>query len=239
MASAASVRFTPSISNRILPGRTTATQWSGAPLPLPIRVSAGFLVTGLSGKRRSHTLPPRLMKRVIATRLASIWRSVIQPGSSTLSPKSPNASSEPRHALPRMRPRCCLRYLTFFGINISRFPVPCFRLERARTGHGLLLLLRGGLLGAEDLAFVDPALHADHTVRGLRFGESVFNVRAQRVQRQTALQVPLRARDLVAVQAARDAHLDAFAAKAQRRIHRLAHRAAEADALLQLQGDVL
>jgi len=63
---------TPSISNNILPGRITATQASGAPLPLPIRVSAGFFVIGLSGNKRIHTLPPRLMKRVIAIRAASI-----------------------------------------------------------------------------------------------------------------------------------------------------------------------
>ena len=77
MASLAMSGVTPSISNSSLPGRTTATQWSGAPLPLPIRVSAGFLVMGLSGNRRSQTLPPRLMKRVMAMRLASIWRSVM------------------------------------------------------------------------------------------------------------------------------------------------------------------
>jgi hypothetical protein len=35
----------------------------------------------LSGKIVIQTLPPRLMWRVIATRLASIWRFVIQPGS--------------------------------------------------------------------------------------------------------------------------------------------------------------
>ena len=34
----------------IVPGLMTATQPSGAPLPLPMRVSAGFLQTGLSGK---------------------------------------------------------------------------------------------------------------------------------------------------------------------------------------------
>ena len=39
---------------------TTATQWSGAPLPEPMRTSAGFLVTGLSGKMRIQILPPRL-----------------------------------------------------------------------------------------------------------------------------------------------------------------------------------
>src|SRR6185312_761084 len=53
------------------------------------------------------------------------------------------------------------------------------------------------------------------------------------------LQVPFGARNLVAVQAAQHADLDALAAEAHRRIHRLAHRAAERDALLQLQRDVL
>src|SRR6516225_6795842 len=102
-------------------GFTTATQRSGAPLPLPIRVSAGFLVNGLSGKVRIHSFPPRLMKRVIATRDASIWRSVIHAFSSAFSPNSPKARLPPRHALPLRRPRCCFLYFTFFGINIGFF----------------------------------------------------------------------------------------------------------------------
>ena len=52
---------TPAISNNTRPGFTTATQYSRAPLPEPIRVSAGFAVTGLSGKILIQTLPPRLM----------------------------------------------------------------------------------------------------------------------------------------------------------------------------------
>src|SRR4051794_2179327 len=119
IAAPAVARSTPSISNRILPGRITATHCSGAPLPLPIRVSAGFFVIGLSGNSRIQTLPPRLIKRVIAIRAASIWRAVIQPQSIAFSPYSPNAIEEPRHALPVIRPRCTLRYLTFFGINIE------------------------------------------------------------------------------------------------------------------------
>jgi len=43
-----------------VPGLTTAAQYSGSPFPFPIRVSAGFLVMGLSGKIRTHTRPPRL-----------------------------------------------------------------------------------------------------------------------------------------------------------------------------------
>ena len=76
------------------------------------------------------------MNRVIATRAASICRSVSQHGSSALSPKSPNDTSDPRHALPAMRPRCCFLNLTFFGINMvtARYPrgPPALRRGRSR-----------------------------------------------------------------------------------------------------------
>src|SRR3954463_7668128 len=50
------------------PGLTTATQPSGEPLPLPMRVSAGFFVYDLSGKTLIHTFPPRRILRVLAIR---------------------------------------------------------------------------------------------------------------------------------------------------------------------------
>jgi hypothetical protein len=56
---------------------------------------------------------------VSATRAASIWRLVTQPGSSAFSPYSPKASVEPRWAMPRIRPRWALRYLTRLGINMA------------------------------------------------------------------------------------------------------------------------
>src|SRR5712671_6058274 len=126
-ASLAVASSTPAISNMMRPGFTTETHFSGAPLPLPMRVSAGFLVNGLSGKMRIHNLPPRLIKRVIATREASICRSVIHAASMAFKPYSPNAKLPPRHALPVRRPRICFLYLTFLGINIacSRFPGSC------------------------------------------------------------------------------------------------------------------
>src|SRR5690606_36296134 len=58
-ASRASSSETPSISYRTLPGWLWATQYSTEPLPLPIRTSRGFLVTGLSGNTRIQILPPR------------------------------------------------------------------------------------------------------------------------------------------------------------------------------------
>src|SRR5205823_3033829 len=80
-ASLASSSGTPPSSNMMRPGLTGATHRSGLPLPEPMRVSAGFSVTGLSGKIVIQTLPPRLTWRVIAILAASICRAVIQPGS--------------------------------------------------------------------------------------------------------------------------------------------------------------
>src|SRR5438552_11984911 len=193
----------------IRPGFTTATHSSGLPLPLPIRVSAGFFVTGLSGKMRIHTLPPRLRLRVSATRAASICRFVTQPGSSALRPNSPKASVEPRYALPRMLPRCAFRYLTRFGISMTR-----------------LLRLRGRG-GAQHLALEDPHLHADRAGGGVRGRHPEIDVGAQRVQRHAAVAIPLAPRDLTAAEPARARDPDAVRAETQRGRDGLLHRAAE------------
>src|SRR5450755_1928165 len=167
----------------------------------------------------------------MATRAASIWRSVIQPGSSTLRPKSPKASWLPRHAFPVMRPRCCLRYFTFFGINIksalsSQPSALSEKLERAS-------LLRFAFLGRQNFAFVDPALHPDDAIGGAGFGKTVVDVGAQGMQRQPALQIPFRTRDFVAIQPAAYPDLDALASETQCRIHRFAHGAPETHAFFQ------
>ena len=129
LASAASSGVTPSISNRILPGRTTATEWSGAPLGCPCGSRPAFLVTGLSGNRRSRILPPRL-DEARHGHAAGLDLPVGDPAQlrRPLQPYGRWGRRKPRHALPHIRARCCLRYLTFFGINISQSPVASYQL---------------------------------------------------------------------------------------------------------------
>ena len=100
------------------PGRTTATHPSGEPLPDPIRVSAGFLVYGLSGKMRIHTLPSLLRYLLIAIRADSICLLVIQCGSIAFSPYEPNVTCEPLSEVPVILPRIVFLLLTLLGDNI-------------------------------------------------------------------------------------------------------------------------
>src|SRR6059036_2479540 len=201
------------------PGLTTATQNSGFPLPLPIRVSAGFLVTGLSGKIRMKILPPRLTLRARDTRAASICRFVTHPGSSALRPKSPKASVEPRWARPFMRPRWALRYLTRLGIN--------------------MVLCLDDPLGGQDLALEDPHLDADGAERRVGLRQPVVDVGADRMQRNPPLAVPLSARDLGAAQPPRARDPDPVRSEPEGGGHRLLHGPPERHALLELQGHVL
>src|SRR5688572_4546778 len=141
-----------------------------------------------------------------------------------------------------MRPRCCLRYLTFFGINMMSNP---YRSREPRlssvaalrtTRRPIAIFLVTADPRHQALALVEPHLHADLAVGRARFGEAVVDVGAQRLQRQLAVQIPFGAGDLRAVQPAGDAHLDAARAEAQRRLHRLAHGPPERHALLELHG---
>ena len=105
--------------------------------------------------------------------------------------------------------------------------------EPRRLAVGALVAL------GHDLALVDPDLHADAAVGHLRLGEAVVDVRAQRVQRDAALGVLLRARHLRAAQAATALDLHALRAGAHGGGERALHRAPERHAVLQLLGDRL
>src|SRR5262249_26339339 len=126
-----------------------------------------------------------------------------------------------------MRPRCCFRYLTFFGINITRilklivnlviwesgnrviglddWPItrlPNYAITRLSLGPSLRpprrplpVFLFAAALRHQALALVEPHLDADLAVGRVRFGEAVVDVGAQRLRRQLAVQVPLRAGD--------------------------------------------
>src|SRR2546425_9051530 len=137
---------------------------------------------------------------------------------------------EPRHALPRRRPRICLRYLTFFGINIGLSCLPPSRASDLGQAQPVLRPRH-----ALQLALVDPYLHADLPVGRAGLAEPVIDVGAQRVQRQLPLQVPLGARDLGAAQPPRDADLHALGPEAHGRLDRLLHGAPESHAALHLQ----
>src|SRR4029077_785667 len=114
----------------MLPGRTVATQYSGWPLPFPIRVSGGREVTDLSGKMRIHSLPLRFILRVSATRAASSCVLVIQARSRADKPNSPKSILKLREAVPFRLPRWDFRYFTRFGINGINF---LLRLQQARV----------------------------------------------------------------------------------------------------------
>src|SRR5262249_4646950 len=164
----------------------TATQDSNGPLPLPIRVSNGFLVNDFCGKMRIHILPWRFMLRAIATRAASICLVSSQHRSSAINPYSPNATVLPRYASPARLPRCILRYFTRSGIKgISNLSLSQLLYGRGRLGFGS----RPGdrrLLVRPRLALANPALDSQLAVNRVRFGKSVVDVRAQRVQGHAA-----------------------------------------------------
>src|SRR5579883_3471310 len=243
MASRATASLTPPSSNRIRPGRTTATHSSGFPLPLPIRVSAGFLVTGLSGNTRIHSFPPRLMKRVMARRAASSCWLVTHARSRAWSPYSPKATKFPRWASPRIRPRWALRYFTLLGINMGLLP-PLYRhVGHPRRHHdgrpGARPQLPGAAALGQDVPPVDPRLDPDPAVGGQGLGHPEVDVRPERLEGHAPLAVPLVPGDLGAGQPAAAGDADPLRPRPQAPGHRLLHGPPVGHPALQLARDVL
>src|SRR6266545_4938429 len=217
----------------ILPGWISQTKYSGLPLPLPMRTSAGLEEMGLSGNTRIQMRPPRLMWRDMARRAASSWRAVSRPRVVALRPYSPKLTLAPTVATPLLRPFCSLRYFLLAGCNILR-SCSTRTLRRFRGRRRCRRRLR---VVRQHFALEPPYLDADHAVRRPGFGEAVVDVGAQRVEWHPTFAVPLGPRDLDAVQPARAHDLDALRTEAHRVLHRPLHRATKHDPLLELLAD--
>src|SRR5262245_37260060 len=201
----------PATSNSTMPGFTTAAQYSGSPLPLPMRVSAGIAVTDLCGNTRIYSRPsPRIVCEAV-TRPASIASALSQPPSSDCKPNSPNDTALPRDALPFTFPRWLFLNFTRLGI--------C----------GI-----AALLGVQVVSVVDPNLDADVALGGLRLGKAVIDLGSQCGQRNAAKHGLFIAGHFRAAQPAGQLHAHALRARLHCLVHRALHRAPETLSLLQL-----
>src|ERR1700736_1227003 len=131
-----------------MPGLMTAAQYSGSPLPLPMRVSAGMAVTDLCGKTRMYSRPSPRTECVAVIRPASMASALSQPPSRACRPNSPNFTELPRWALPFTLPRWLFRNFTRLGMS------------------GI-----DGLLGDQVVPVIDPHFHADVPLGGLGLGK--------------------------------------------------------------------
>src|SRR5258707_6381948 len=148
-------------------------------------------------------------------RPASIASALSQPPSRDWRPKSPKLTVLPRVALPLTVPRWLFRYLTRLGIS------------------GI-----GGLLG-QIITVIDPNFDADVALSGPGFGEAEIDPGAQRRERNAPEHASFLASHFRAAQAPRHLYLDSLGSALHGVVHGPLHGAAEADALLQLFGNVL
>src|SRR4030095_4317441 len=86
----------------------------------------------------------------------------------------------------------------------------------------------------KQLPFVDPNLDTNSTVGGACFSKAKVNVSTQRVQWELALQIPLGAGDLSAIQPSRAVNFDSLGLNLESRIYRFSHGASESDTLFEL-----
>src|SRR5207245_506740 len=148
-ASLASGSGTPASSNMTRPGLTTATQPSGEPLPLPMRVSAGCFVSGLSGKLLLQTFAPRLIVPAVASRAAATWAGL----TAALAGAAAADRAEALAILAPVAARLARGAETFGDAAAAACGVLVAEARFLPLGHA-------GVPGRHDLALVDPDLHA-------------------------------------------------------------------------------
>ena len=185
---ARSSSVTPSISYSMRAGLHLGDPVLDVALAVALRTSSGFLVIGLSGNTRIQILPPRLTKRVMARRAASIWRAVRRPRVGGLQAVLAEAD---RVAALRQAAVAAFVLLAEFGSlglqhgfhSVLSWPSSARELRALASLHLVACI--------QDLALEYPHLDADHAVGGLGFGETVVDVGAQRMQRHATFAVPL------------------------------------------------
>src|SRR3954447_16513140 len=209
----AAASVTPPSSYKIVPGRTTAAQNSGSPLPLPMRVSSGIDVIDLCGKTRTYSRPSPRMYCVAAIRPASIVWALTQPPSTACNPNSPKTTRWPRVALPFIRPLWLFRCFTRLGISAI----------------GLVLVH----------ALVNPHLDANIALGSTGFHKTVINLRSQCAERNRSGDRFFTAGHFGSAQPTGQLHLDAFGASFHCCLKHAFHRAAEAGSLRELLRDFL
>src|SRR5688500_11660254 len=117
------------------------------------------------------------MKRLMATRAASICFVSSQQRSNACNPYSPNATVFPREAIPERFTRCILRYFNLPGVK-GRAKPP----KALHTGSGDSCRSRFCLL-ALVLSLADPAFNSQLAVKGVGFGKAVIDISSQGMQR--------------------------------------------------------
>src|SRR6185436_7189314 len=204
----AAASVTPPNSYKIVPGRITAAQNSGSPLPLPMRVSSGIDVIDLCGNTRTYNRPSPRMYCVAAIRPASIVWALTQPPSTACKPYSPKTTRWPRVALPFIRPLWFFRCFTRLGISAI----------------GLVL----------KHALVNPNLNANVALGRLGFHKTVVNLRSQGAERDRSGNCFFAAGHFGAAQPAGQLNLDSLGAGFHRLLEHAFHRAAETGPLGEL-----
>lgn len=113
--------LTPESSNNIRPSLKRNTHLTTSPLPLPIRTSVGFWVTGTLGNTRIHSLPIRFTCFIMATLAASICEAAILQPQQLWRPNAPNSTRYPAFGLSCVRPlNSFLCFETFGWRSTSR-----------------------------------------------------------------------------------------------------------------------
>jgi hypothetical protein len=102
----------------------------------------------------------------------------------------------------------------------------------------LLAKTGGWAMPGENLTQVNPHFDANHAKGRMGLGQTIINIRTQRLQRNFPLYFFLRTRNLGSAESSTDNNFNALCAGVfHRLLHRLFHRTAERDALLQLFCD--